>query len=63
MTATPELLDRARTWLAEDPDPQTRRELEELLARVDGEHTDPAALADLADRFAGRLLGSVVPRI
>jgi phosphomannomutase len=55
MTATPELLDRARTWLAEDPDPQTRRELEELLARVDGDHTDPAALADLADRFTGRL--------
>ena len=23
-----ELLDRARAWVAEDPDPQTRRELE-----------------------------------
>jgi phosphomannomutase len=49
-----DLLDRARAWAAEDPDPQTRAELEALVETVaanpDG---DPAR--DLADRFAGRL--------
>jgi phosphomannomutase len=39
--------DAAARWLAEDPDPTTRRELEDLLAR----HDDAA----LADRFGGRL--------
>ena len=49
-----DLLDRARSWAADDPDPQTRSELESLLARVD---QDPAGAdaADLADRFHGRL--------
>jgi phosphomannomutase len=42
---------RARAWAAEDPDPDTRRELEALL----GADAGPAALRDLADRFAGRL--------
>ena len=58
MTAGPttptDLLDRARAWTAEDPDPQTRAELEELLDRVEQEPAGAAAL-DLADRFAGRL--------
>jgi phosphomannomutase len=49
----PDLLDRARTWLADDPDPDTRRELAELVDRV--ESGDPAARHDLADRFAGML--------
>lgn len=37
--------ERARNWLKVDPDPETRAELEDLLARG----------ADLAPRFAGRL--------
>src|SRR5262245_43988860 len=47
-----ELVDRARAWAAEDPDPQTKAELEALIDRA---ATDPAAAADLADRFAGTL--------
>ncbi|MFE7134240.1 phospho-sugar mutase [Streptomyces sp. NPDC057638] len=42
-----ELIERARTWLAEDPDPETRAE---LAALIDG--GDPAALAE---RFSGTL--------
>ncbi|WP_329232165.1 MULTISPECIES: phospho-sugar mutase [unclassified Streptomyces] len=42
-----DLLTRARTWLAEDPDPETRAELEGLIEAGD----EPA----LADRFAGTL--------
>jgi len=48
------LLDRARTWAAEDPDDQTRAELEELLRQVERDPSGPEA-ADLADRFDGRL--------
>jgi len=48
-----DVLDRARAWLADDPDPDTRSELERLVARV--EAGDPEARADLADRFSGRL--------
>jgi phosphomannomutase len=44
-------LDRARAFLAEDPDPTTRAELEGLLARAD----DPQVRADLEDRFGGTL--------
>ncbi|MFE2109826.1 phospho-sugar mutase, partial [Kitasatospora sp. NPDC059463] len=36
---TTDLLARARTWLAEDPDPQTREELAALLAAAE----DPEA--------------------
>ena len=43
----PGLQVRARDWIARDPDPETRAELERLLAAGDG----PA----LAERFAGRL--------
>ncbi len=43
----------ARAFLAEDPDPETRAELEALLVRVDG--GDAAARKDLADRFAAPL--------
>jgi len=42
-----ELLDRARTWADEDPDPQTRAELEALI--------DARDLDELADRFRGTL--------
>ncbi|WP_417562142.1 phospho-sugar mutase [Microbacterium sp.] len=43
----------ARAWLAQDPDPVTRAELEDLLARADAGDADAAA--DLDDRFDGRL--------
>ncbi|MFD9787282.1 phospho-sugar mutase [[Kitasatospora] papulosa] len=42
-----DLITRARTWLAEDPDPETRAELAGLI--------DSEDLAALADRFAGTL--------
>jgi phosphomannomutase len=58
MTASPatpaDLLERARAWAAEDPDPQTRAELEELVGEAEQE-PGGAAAADLADRFSGRL--------
>ena len=45
-----DLLEAARAWAAEDPDEQTRAELEAVVAAADrGEETD------LADRFAGTL--------
>ncbi len=47
------LLAAARTWLTDDPDPVTRAELAEVVARV--EAGDEAARADLADRFSGML--------
>ncbi|MGH3344835.1 MAG: phospho-sugar mutase, partial [Carbonactinosporaceae bacterium] len=46
-TGRADLLDRARAWLAEDPDPQTRAELAALL--------DGNDLGGIADRFGGRL--------
>ncbi|MCM0621297.1 phospho-sugar mutase [Nocardioides bruguierae] len=49
----PALLDAARAWLAQDPDPATRAELEGVVAAVEG--GDAAAEADLADRFDGTL--------
>ena len=49
----PAPLAAARAWLAQDPDPVTRAELDELVGRA--EAGDAAASVDLADRFAGRL--------
>ncbi|MEO5661905.1 MAG: phospho-sugar mutase, partial [Nocardioides sp.] len=49
-----DLLSRARAWAAEDPDPQTKAELERVIADVEA-GGDDAAVADLADRFAGTL--------
>ncbi|MCE9578367.1 MAG: phospho-sugar mutase [Deltaproteobacteria bacterium] len=46
-------LDLARTWLAADPDPTTRAELDALVARAAA--GDAAAIADLDERFAARL--------
>ena len=43
----PDLQTRARDWLADDPDPETRHELADLLERGD--------VVELADRFAGLL--------
>ncbi len=42
-----ELIDAARAWVAQDPDPETRREIEALI--------EAGALDDLASRFDGRL--------
>ena len=47
------LLDTARAWLAEDPDPATGAELEALIARVDAGDADAAD--ELADAFDGTL--------
>ncbi|MFJ5232826.1 phospho-sugar mutase [Kitasatospora sp. NPDC088391] len=56
--STTDLLDRARAWLAEDPDPQTRAELTALLAAAEGpgaESEERIAWSRLAERFSGRL--------
>jgi phosphomannomutase len=47
------LLTAARGWAEDDPDPVTRRQLEDVIAAV--EAGDAAATEDLADRFAGML--------
>ncbi|MFE6511760.1 phospho-sugar mutase [Nocardioides sp. NPDC057767] len=44
------LVVQAREWLADDPDAQTRAELESLLSS-----SDPSVVAELADRFSGTL--------
>ncbi len=54
------LLARARTWLAEDPDPDTREELARLLAEVEGaaggsRDGGQSPVAELRDRFGGTL--------
>ncbi|QWF21130.1 phospho-sugar mutase [Nocardioides sp. LMS-CY] len=46
-----DLLAAARAWAADDPDPQTRAELEAVIARVEA----GAESTDLADRFDGTL--------
>jgi len=46
-------LSLAREFMAEDPDPVTRSELQALLKRAEG--GDEAARRDLADRFSGPL--------
>ncbi|WP_371481144.1 phospho-sugar mutase [Kitasatospora sp. NBC_00315] len=54
---TTDLLTRARAWLAEDPDPQTREELSALLAEAEGETESGNRIAwsRLSERFADRL--------
>ncbi|MFN8085347.1 MAG: phospho-sugar mutase, partial [Dermatophilaceae bacterium] len=47
------LLDQARAWRDDDPDPRTRDELDRLIVR--GQGGDKGALGDLADRFVGML--------
>ena len=49
---TPELLKQALAWLEQDPDPETRAELQ---ASMEQAKRDPNGAADLASRFAGRL--------
>jgi phosphomannomutase len=48
-----ELLAAARGWLAQDPDDETRAELDALIR--DAEGGSRAAVAELEDRFAARL--------
>ncbi len=57
MTATTDhLVAAALAWLETDPDPQTRRELQDLVAAADGDGPEAAAArAELADRFSGTL--------
>jgi phosphomannomutase len=51
-----ELTGRARAWLADDPSPADRAELADLLAAAGQPGAaGQAALAELADRFAGQL--------
>jgi phosphomannomutase len=47
------VIDDARAWMAQDPDPVTRAELDALVAR--SEAGDTAATDELAERFSGRL--------
>ncbi|MGW4483670.1 phospho-sugar mutase [Amycolatopsis sp. NPDC004368] len=52
-TIAPELREATHRWIAEDPDPATREELQAVLERaLAGE---PDAAAELADRMAGPL--------
>ena len=53
MTLPDPLREQVTTWLDDDPDPVTRTELAAVLAAADD--GDDAAVADLADRFAGML--------
>lgn len=46
-------IERAKAWLAQDPDPATRAELSALIDLAEQE--DAAALADLDSRFSERL--------
>jgi phosphomannomutase len=47
------LAERVQLWVDQDPDPETRRAAADLLAGARA--GDPAATAELADCFAGRL--------
>src|SRR5262245_19102051 len=45
-------IERAQRWLADDPDPNDEQERRLLIERA---ASDPAAQAELADRFSGPL--------
>jgi phosphomannomutase len=47
------LAEAALAWMAQDPDPETRTELGDLLERVSGSY--PGAVAELRSRFGARL--------
>jgi len=54
----PDLADAVLRWIADDPDPSTRRELRALLDACTGQEPGPgadAARRELADRMAGPL--------
>lgn len=48
-----DVLDQARAWLVDDPDPETRTELQALIDQA--QRGEPEALAELGDRFSGFL--------
>ncbi|MGH3993586.1 MAG: phospho-sugar mutase, partial [Pseudonocardiaceae bacterium] len=48
-----ELRDRTFRWIADDPDPETKMELQRVLARAMA--GDESAVDDLADRMGGTL--------
>lgn len=48
-----DLVQAAREWAADDPDPDTRAELESVITTAEG--GGPTAVVDLTDRFAGLL--------
>jgi phosphomannomutase len=50
---SPDLYRRIAAWTAQDPDPETRRQVADLLAAV--ESGDEAAAEELTDAFTGRL--------
>src|SRR6516225_3964414 len=52
-----ELRETTEGWIADDPDVRDRAELQGLLERAfaDAGGSDSGALAELQDRFAGRL--------
>jgi phosphomannomutase len=50
---SPDLYRRIAAWTAQDPDPETRRQVADLLAAV--ESGDEAAAEELTDAFSGRL--------
>ena len=50
-----DLIDQASTWLAEDPDPETRDELRALLDAAGTAKGDDEARRALAERFSGTL--------
>jgi phosphomannomutase len=50
VTVNDDVRAAAEAWLSEDPDPDTRAELQQLLAS-----DTPETAAELADRFAGKL--------
>lgn len=53
MSLPSELRDRAFRWMADDPDPATRTELQQVAARAMG--ADQSAVDELADRMNGTL--------
>ncbi|HVK20637.1 MAG TPA: phospho-sugar mutase [Actinokineospora sp.] len=50
---TSQLRDQAFRWIADDPDPETKLELQKVVAAAMG--GDPAAVDEVADRMAGTL--------
>ncbi|MCL9665115.1 phospho-sugar mutase [Curtobacterium albidum] len=49
------VLTAARSWSEQDPDAETRAELDALVASASGDPADEAAVASLRERFSGRL--------
>ncbi len=52
-TETSELIDQARLWIAQDPDPTTQAQLSALVEAAEAH--DESALSELRSRFSGHL--------